>query len=520
MTSCEVTRILASSLDNTTDRIAIICSMSTGMREENHNNTSDTELNWINLKTLKATLDSVASSTIQPDAGVLIEAIKRAQRILRDSERVQIFGAPTCEVFGHVIVLTADASSLCGEDLKDDTIQTHVLSTGIPKNRDWDKVECNGWKMCLLDPLLTGSGLFHSRSKRVHQPRSLHKNLQALIQHARSGQLIDCLTDIIVDLKPQAGCTKERVLGRTNFPRLQVGETKTVVVSLISESQLTNLDFAGHFDVHDRNALNNDDDLMVEIGSMLDIPKDRMLTVNLTYKHSSMPKNTFCTAGAKCLIQMQPPYSNYRQSVRKQSDCKETVLLHQRLAEYYASYYTPRDALTSLRQEFGDEGCDSACPKYITALADELKYQARISERIAIQNSPKKPLRKPLDSPTSYHTARSRKPSRKSENQKPITWTKGSDSEPHTPDESNTKVVEELGLDDARKIWSDLRHMSKGEQSQSKAVAPISLSLQERGKAIAEMAPRDQKSAGDVTLRRFVAHPQRVTKSALFPPWV
>lgn len=481
--------------------------------------TTIAELDWVNSKKLKAALDSIASSTVQPDAGVLIEAIKGAQHMLRDSERTHVFGAPTSQTFGHIIVLTADASHLCGEDLNDATIQMHVLSTSIPQNRVWDKVECNGWKMCLLDPFL---GPNQSRSKKKHHPRSLNDKLRALVQHARCGQLTDCLEDLVVEIEPQAGCTKERVLGNTRFSRLQIGEAKTVVVSLITEARFAGLNYSGTSDIQDFNVLNTDEDLMVEISQMLAFPKDKMFTVNLRYKHSSLPKDTICAASTKCLIKMQSPSVNNSQPVRKPVVSKGIALLHQRLAEYYAAYYTPRDALTTIWKEFGEEGCRSACPTYITALADELKYQARIAERIAIENSPKKPLIQQFNSGTSLHTAWSCSPSAKSENQKPVAWTKDSDSEPHTPNGSQNKLVEQLGLDDAGKIWSDMRHKSRGEQTrhEDRAKRPASPGLRERGKVLADSGLKSQRSMADLTLRAMVAHPQRVARSTLLPSWV
>ena len=516
MTSCEVTSNLASLLDGAIDRMAVLSTMPGNPKQDSPSTTVVTELDWVNSKKLKASLDSIESSTVQPDAGALTDAIKVAQQILRTTERVQKPGELTNETFGHIVVLTADAGNLCGEDLKHDTIQTHVLSTGIPQSQVWDKVECNGWKMCLLNPsLIRGWPTQPPRSQKSHHPRSLKDKLQALIQHARSGQLTDCLNDVMIEFETQVGCTKERVLGRTRFPRLQVGETKHVVVSLISEGHSIKLDHDEDSDDDLLKYLNIDEELMTDIGHILGDSRDRMLTVSMSYQHSAMPRNTYCTTSAKCLVQMRSQSSPYRQSVRDQKVSKGTTLLHQRLAEYYASYYTPRDAIATLWQEFGEEGCRSTCPVYISTLADELKYQARISERIAIENSPQKPRTISLGSPIGLRTAWSRQPSGKIENKPPV-WNKDSDSEPHTPDGTKTTIVNELGMgDDARKIWTELSLMS--EQSENRG---NSRSLQERGEMIAEARLRGQKSAMDLpALRNLVARPQRISKSTILPSW-
>ena len=510
MASCDITSLLASFLDTTTDRIAILCTMPTDAKHDTCNPVTLAPLGRINTQKLKAILDNVASSVVQPDARVLIAAIKQAQQILFRPERFPSLCEPVHETFGHVIVLTADASGLLGQDFDSDTIQTHILCTGIPREGIWNEIECNGWKMSLMSAFLTRNRPHHSRSKKDIDPRSLNNRLQALVRYARSGKFADFLTDVVLDIEPQYGFGKDKTLGSSSYSKVRIGETKTVLVSLLYEGRFTKPASSIDTEWYDLCASSNSDDLVEEIDRMLGLPKDGMITAKLSYKHSLLPMNTTCTTVARSRLKLQLPLPEGRKSIGKLMPSKSASLLNQRLAEYYAAYYKPQDALSALQQEFGKEGCHSACPVYIIALTDELKYQARISERIAIEHSPRKPTTRSQGPHFGTVVDHARPSLLYSENCKLRDWMKVPDEEFLVPDGSRLEVVEQLGLDDAWRIWNDLRNMARGEKPENGAKISTSMDKEEQLKKIKEMALKRKGSLGGSTMRSFSSPLQRV----------
>ena len=520
MASCEITRLLASFLDSTTDRLAVLCTMPADVKQETYNPVILTPLSRINPRKLKATLDSVASSIVNPGKSILIEAIKQAQQVLLKSTHSPLLGEPIHETFGHVVVLTADARGLCGVNLGSRTLQTHILCTGIPKEGIWNKIESNGWKMCLMSAFVAKDRPHHSRSKKDIDPQSLNNRLLALVQHARSGRLAAFLTDVVLDIESGSGCRREKTMGWSSYSKLQIGEVKTVLVSLLHEGSITEPTYLDNPCWHDFNAPSNGDKLMEEIDRLLGFPEEGVLTAKLRYQQSSLPKHTTCVTTTNCLLRLQLPTPKANKVVGKPLPSKGTRLVHQRLAEYFAAYYKPRDALSALQQEFGEEGCRSACPVYINALVDELKYQARILERIAIEHSPQKPTNQSKKPGPGAAVDCSRPLSFSQENYKPCHRTKIPGKESLMPSESQIRLVEQLGLDDAWRIWSDLRHMVGGENAENRRMLSTSLALKERAARISEAALKNKKSIGGSTVRSFSSPLQRSTKSNVVAPWL
>ena len=523
MASCDITILFASLLDVETDRLAIISTMPTNAEQGTCNPVTLAPLDRVNKRKLKVILDSIASSTVQPGTTVVIEAVKQAQEILLKSERLCVLDKPTNETFGHVVVLTADVKGLCGEILDSSSLQTHILCTGIPKERIWDEVECNGWKMCVMSPFLARNRPHHSRSKRDMDPQSFDNRIHALIQHARSGQLADVLTDVVLDINCGSGSRKEKTMGWSSFSKLRIGEVKTVLVSLCHESNVTEPTFLNGPDSCESSAPSNGENLMEAIDRMLGLSEDRVLKAKLRYKHSSLPINTTCTTTTKCLLNLQFPTSKGKTLIRRPVPSKSTNLLHQRLAEYYAAYYKPRDALLALQQEFGEGGCHSTCPIYINALADELKYQARISERMAIENSPQKSIalsRAPRLGPAVDYPRRSSSSRRQ---YRPYNETKALTDKALKPDGSQVHLVEQLGLDDAWKIWHDIRHMARGEKVENRSVStPTSAMMKKRAKRFSETIMKEEKNMGGSTMRNFSSPLERSRNGGhlVVDPWL
>ena len=520
MASCEIAGLFASFLDTNTDRMAVICTMPADTKQNTCNPTVVSPLSRINPRKLKAKLDNVISSTGQPRSEAMIAALKDAQQILMRSERLSSIGEPQCNTFGHIIVLTADISALWGKDLSHQTLQTHILCTGLPQQREWDEIECSGWKMCILNAFLTRNHSHNFTSKKDMDPRSLNNMLQTLIRHAHYGGLAGFLTDVVLDIEHRSEFIIKKTMGWSNYSKLQIGEVKTIVLRLLAAGHASSPDSVDSQKWCDSTASPSGDDLMAELDRMLGFPKDGMITIKLNYKHSSLPANTICTTTAKCLIHVPLSTPEGKQSVRKPVFSKAKVLLHQRLAEYYATYFKPRDAISSLRREFGEGGCRSACPVYINAIADELKYQARISERIAIENSPQKPIVQYKEPHPDTRIACFGQSALSSENYKPREWINVPDEDIFVPIGSHVQVAEQLGLDNARKIWNELRNMSRGDRSENTKNFSTSPTHQERAKEITEMALKNKRSIGESTLRSLSTPVRRSSKGGLIAPWL
>ena len=520
MASCETARLFASFLDTATDRMAVLCTMPVDTEQSSVNPTAMSPLSRINVRKLKAILDNITSSTAQPNPEAMKLALKDAQKILLKSKRLSSVGNSLCDTFGHIMVLTADIGALCEVDLCHQTLQTHILCTGLPPQRKWNQIECNGWKICTLNAFLNRDYPYHLTSKRDMDPHSLNNRLQSLVWHAHRGILADFLTDIVLDIEPRSGCIIKKTMGWSNYSKLQIGDAKTIIVRSLAAGHPSSLDYVDTQKWLDSMASPVGDDLMAELDRMLGIPKDGMMTVKLKYKHSSLPANTTCTTSAKCLIHVPLSTPEGKQSRRKPTVSKAQTLLHRHLAEYYATYFKPRDALSSLRREFGDAGCQSACPVYINAIADELRYQARISERIAIAKSPQKPTIHYGEPRPGNQVEVFGQPALDPKNSKPGDWISVPEEDIFTPTGSHVQVAEQLGLDNARKIWNDLRNMSKGDRCENMKNFSTSLTHQDRAKNITEMVLKNKRSISESTLRSLSMPVRRSSKGGLIAPWL
>ena len=499
--------------------MAVLCTVPAATKQKNRNPTIISSLGRINSRRLKARLDSITISTTQPYPGALIAALNDAQQVLVKSEQLPSIGKPLHDTFGHIFILTANINALCGEDLSHQTIQTHILCSGLPHQKEWDELGCNGWQLSIFSACVAREHPPYLSSKRDRDRHSLDNRLHTLIRHARLGNFSALLTDVVLDVQPRSGYSIEKTLGRGAYSKLRVGEVKMVIVKLRRTErprspQNTNTLKWPNFD-----ASYSGDDLMAELDLMLGLPKDGMIATKLQYKHSSLLANTTCTATAECLLQPPQPLED-RDLACKSVSSKANILIHQRLAEFYATYDEPRGALLFLHREFGEGGSRSACPAYIAAIVTELKYQARISERIAIENSPRKPLSrhaephpgtliKDFDMPALY--------SKHHKAQKRIIEP---DRDIFAPNGNPTNIAEQLGLDDARKIWNDLRSMSKGDRSENTRKPSLSAAHQDRAKKISRTILRNKRSMSESTLRS-VSMPVRMgSNSGLSAPWL
>lgn len=482
-------------------------------------------LSRVNSRKLKTNLDRIAISTAQPVFGAMTAALKKARRMLEESEQLLADRETTQDTFGHIFILTADTSVLNEKDINHSAFQTHILCPGLPQQKQWDAIVCNGWKMNIFSASLSKDHFRRHTSVRNRDPHSLNSKLQALVRLAHLGKLTHELTSVRLDVVPRSGFNVEKTMGQSTFARLRCGEVKTLIFRLLPAGDISVIEKMDSSKQRNLIVSPSGDDLIAELDRMLGLPKDGTMTAKLKYSHSSLPANTTCMTTARCLLHTpRPPSPQDERLPHEPTASENNILVDQRLAEHYATSYEARDALFCLHQEFGDGGCRSACPAYVTAVTDELRYQARIYERIAIENSPKnrsKPLEAPhpgtrVDDwgvPTLYRKDPKPRHSRES-----ISLPTKIIPAPRL---APMRITEQLGLDEAMRIWNDLRKMSRSDKSESQRKQSISLAGGERAKRVTESVLTHERSIRESGSFRSLSMPEETsTARGLSAPWL
>ena len=482
-------------------------------------------LSRVNPRKLKTNLDRIAISTAQPAFGAMTAALKKARRMLEESEQLLAAREIVQDTYGHIFILTADTSALNEKDINHSAFQTHILCAGLPQQKYWDAIVCNGWKMNIFSASLSKDLSQRQTSMRDRDPHSLNSKLQALVRLAHLGKLTHDLKGVRLDVFPRSGFNIEKTMGQSTFARLRCGEVKTLIFRLLPTGDISLLEKLDSSKRRNPNVSPSGDDLIAELDRMLGLPKDGTITAKLKYSHSSLPTNTTCMTTARCLLHTpRPPSPQDERLSQGPTVFENNVLLDQRLAEHYATSYEPRDALFCLHQEFGDGGCRSACPSYVTAVTYELRYQARISERIACENSPIK-RSKPLEAPhpgnrvddwgvPTLHRNDSKSRHRRESISLPTKIIPA-------PRLAPMRITEQLGLDEAMRIWNDLRKMSRSDKSESQRKPSISLTGGERSKRVTESVLTHERSIRESGSVRSLSMPEETsTARGLSAPWL
>lgn len=398
MASCETARLLASALDDTLDRMAIVC---TSRVEGSSQNTLVTPLSQVRLPQVRKALDTITISPVAAGASALEEGINFARGILTKQPPFNQTSGPFEEiVFGHVFLLTANEARLRSDLPPDHMTQVHIICPGSTPQRFQASNHSIGWNLRGLDGSELGL-LAHNTNRTSH---GLLREFQLLLQHARCGTSPGLLTDLTLDITPGQKCCIEHIMGDRDFPTLQAGENKSILVKVrvntppasgYSLSSMPHLETAAH-----------PNDLFGELDTMLGNFPIAVLIAKLSYKSSFMPPKNVCSVTAKCeLMRHLPTLCSVRgpiaRSFTQNWKPKDKARVQKAQANYFASHYTPSDALSAISTEFGEAGSRSLCPEYIVCLVKELRYQTRIFERRAIQNSPQK-FKKPSDTQSQH----------------------------------------------------------------------------------------------------------------------
>ena len=539
MASCETTRFLASILNATTDRLAVVCTSIYSA----HGSASTTvwPLTPIKMHKLKQVLDGITCSTEQPTPDMWLYTIDRARELLSQSgmvDRGTNYGSKT---FGHVFLLTAHTDCVSPEILTHERLHVHMVCPAIVPHTDRQAPTLNGWKL----------GSMSAQEPRAvtiakdTDPLSLFNKIRSLISQARNGKLPGNLTDLVLHIEPGMDCSIEGVVGNTDWPALHPGELQTVIIKLRARpSKLQGYSLSPK--MHQSEISGSHSDFMNEIDRMLGVVPVRVLTATLQYKHSLLPAGTTCSITAGCFLKKGVASLELRHGQLKSESAEPTacaVLVQRRLAYHIATHGSPGQALLNIRKEFGETGSHSSCPDYISLVIKELKYQARIIERIEIEKSPKKPSSpdrkdKP-DSPSEYfgqglfdfenfkpdtwinETTKTGSPpdeeiqlagiNGRKENQKTFQTSKWLYSEP----DEKAAILADMKKASRRQKELDMRrspktkYMAKGDHGRRALSSNLELERQMR---VRELAARDQEAKGIGSLRAITSFGESMAK--------
>lgn len=449
-------------------------------------------------------LDSITSSKERLSANDWIDAIHCAKEILLKSKVLDPEEELEQDTFGHVFLLTPDADTLPSQSLAHDELTFHVICPASVPRHDLAPVCCNGWKLLSL----SGNEARVVSKKKDLDPMSVTNRLRALIAQARSGKVLGNLTELVLEVSAGPDCIVEGVIGNVTFTELHPGEVFTVLFRLMVRDPTIQERSLSSSPTLPSEALLDTGDVLSQLDIMFGTTDAKVLTARVTYKHSLLPQATMCTITSDCHVKRSRPSDPDQETTpskfdfRSARDC--TKLVDKRLAYHLATQGSPRKALKTLHDEFGDRFQLSACRDYITLLANELKYQARIMERLELNSSPQKKLPAIPTSRYSSEEKRSLAPyagvknkprplplllptprQTSNENWNPTSWDAQISKPPPTPPPpppphrpTSDIPTEELfsaepalvvtsstetlrSTDEARRIWGDLRRMKK-----------------------------------------------------------
>lgn len=375
MASCEIARHLAALLDMSDDKLAIL---STSPLYPNLPQSRTVQpLNAVDARRVKMAVDSIAGSTKQPDHEVTIEALECAKNILKRSTATMANKGGRIS-FGHIFLLTTNPAGIPSSLLHDERLQIHLINPGTVPWKGQRNVECNGWK---LRSLYRSEFEFVSL-KKDEDETSLFNRLRNVVSHARSGKISGKLTDLVLELNAGNDCSIEAVMGKASHSSLQPGEAILALVKVSIGQHYPPLPSSS---TESLDSPSNSCALMDELKSILKASSTTLLTAKLQYKYSLLPSKTRCSIIADCNVEREAPGVGGDKNILNgtpQQGSPSQVLVQKRLVFYLATHHSPRRAISSILDYFGADGRDSVCPNYVRLILEELKYQARILERL------------------------------------------------------------------------------------------------------------------------------------------
>ena len=374
-------------MDTTLDRLAVLCTRPINPKAREPG--VILPLSRTSIRKIKSTVDAIVSSTDKPEPAALGIALNQAIDLLANPTGDHPDDEPGGEACGHVFILTSNPTGIPSVLLSHATIQVHVIRPGALPWKDAVEPTCSGWK---LAPLYSTSLQYMSLAKDKDKD-SLFNRLRNLVALARSGKPRGRLTHMVLEIEAGQNCSIEAVMGQMEIASLRPGEVIASLVRVkVGANSAKGYTLSPSPSLVSFGSVSKPKDVFDELDVMLGASPVPILRAKLTYKHSFLPAGTRCSivAAAKmrrslphteddsaALETINPPNVNPRAAVQK------------RLALYLATHHSPREAISVLRQCFGEDGQQSFCTPYIRLVAEELRYQARIVERFDFPNPTK-----------------------------------------------------------------------------------------------------------------------------------
>lgn len=528
MANCETVRFLASTLNVVTDQLAILCTSTINTSGASSTDASGANFTivrplWpIKMHSIKNDLDSIASSIEKPKANTWLDTIEYAKTLLLKSTVPDPDEEVLQDTFGHVFLLTPDADGLPLQSLAHESLTFHIISpAGAPRN-DQSSIHCNGWKLRSL----SGNEVQAVSKNKDLDPTSVSNQLRILIPQARSGKNLGNLTELVLEVSAGPDCIIEGVIGNVEFTKLHPGEVFTVLFKLRVRPTTGQGYSLSRTPTRSSEALSDTKQILSQLDKMLGTTAAKILTARLTYRHSLLPAGTTCSVTTECHMKRRLPDPDQTPSPPKSNLIQArycTVLVHKRLAYHLATHGSPRNALTTLHNEFGDGFRFSPCPDYVNLLAKELKYQARIVERLEIEMSPKKSSAVYAISGPYENSSQGLLGAEKCKPQRSATSDIPTDelfrAKPALAALSLKESREQLRTDEARKIWGDLRKMRRPSNQTVKGRSVSSPLDEARRMNIRELAVQNKRSIGSDTLRSIASAGEGVGRG-LGAPWM
>lgn len=366
MASCEGTRCLASLLDIPDDKLAILC---TSPERFNVQSRIVYPLSAVSDRQVKSAVDSILGSTEQPDHESTWATIKCAMELLTSTTPASrdILGT-----FGQIFIFTANPSGL-PPTLLHEVFHIHVICPGAVFWKGQRNVECNGWKMRSSfrnDPEFVGD-------KKQQDSTALSSLLQTAVSRARYGKISGKLTDLSLEVNTGDNCSIEGVMGKKTYSSLRPGQIITALVKVK----------VGAWRRYGASSINEDSDsppnsfdLLDELDLMLGATSTTLLTARLKYRHSLFPPGTMCSITGSC--EVKHPFSDAKGDKDPPKAGIYPNWVQKRLMFHLATHHSPKNAIVTLIGQFGVDGRNSVCSDYFKLVINELKYQARVLERL------------------------------------------------------------------------------------------------------------------------------------------
>lgn len=363
------------------DKLAVLCtSPEPPLAMDDSDSRIILPLSAVNLRRVKPAIDSIVCSTESPVRGMLKATLGYAKDLLIAPRTPTQSGKRSQTSCGHIFVLTSNPSELPSYLLHDRSLQIHLVCSGTVPWKGQDNVECNGWKL---------RSMYHNElqsisNKKDTDANSLFNGLREVIGHARRATIAGQLTDLVLEVHAGINCSVEGIIGKKHYSSLRPGEVLTALIkvrvgpsSIQSPSNLTHNQAS--------NTLPTSYDLLDELDLMLGASSATVLTAKLKYRHSLFPPGTRCSIIAKSCVKKSVLSVELEggPSIQDGPQGQESkIWVQKRLVFHLATHHSPRHAFSTLHGEFGASGHGSVCPEYLKLVMEELKYQARVLERL------------------------------------------------------------------------------------------------------------------------------------------